>query len=92
MEQCYRTVLTLLLAFTIGSTGVFLSTDGEAVFRRTGDSFVDDLTASTWNILGEAVAGPRRGDRLDQVAHVDTFWFAWATFQVDAELFDPALD
>jgi hypothetical protein len=76
----------------IGSTGVFLSADGEAVFTRVGDSFVDDVTGSTWNILGEAVAGPRRGDRLDQVTHVDTFWFAWATFQVDAELFDPALD
>lgn len=71
----------------IGSTGVFFA-DGE-VFERVGDVFVDDATGSTWNILGEAVAGPRRGDRLEPITHVDTFWFAWSTFQVDASVFDP---
>ena len=68
----------------IGSTGVFL-VEGDyrsAAFERVGDAFVDDVTGSRWNILGEAISGPRLGDRLEPVTHVDTFWFAWATFHV----------
>jgi hypothetical protein len=76
----------------IGSTGVFLL-DGDdrfATFELVGDAFVDDLTGSTWNIIGEAVSGPRLGDRLEPATHVDTFWFAWATFHVDGTvLLDP---
>jgi hypothetical protein len=75
----------------IGSTGVFFveGDDRAEEFTRVGDAFVDESTGSTWNILGEAIAGPRLGDRLEPIVHVDTFWFAWATFQVDAALFDP---
>ncbi len=76
----------------IGSTGVFLAeVDGQAAaFTRTDTGFVDDVTGSTWNILGEAVAGPRVGDRLEPIGHVDTFWFAWATYHAGGAVFDPA--
>ncbi len=76
----------------IGSTAVFVAeVDGRtATFTRVGERFVDDVTGTSWNLLGEAVDGPLSGTRLVPVVHVDTFWFAWATFHVDGALFDPA--
>ena len=76
----------------IGSTAVFVAeVDGRpAVFTRAGEEFVDDVTGTSWNILGEAVAGPRSGDRLVPVGHVDTFWFAWATYHADGAVLDLA--
>lgn len=76
----------------IGSTRAYLAeVRGQPTeFRRSGDRFVDTATQSTWNFFGEAIAGPATGDQLGQVVHVDTFWFAWATFHVDTELIDPS--
>jgi hypothetical protein len=63
----------------VGATGVFF-TDGSA-FSRDGAWFVDDATGTTWNVLGEAVRGPRTGERLEPVPHLDTFWFAWSSYR-----------
>jgi len=69
----------------VGATGVFVPVvDGQTLsFERRGDGFVDTETNSRWNVLGEAVDGPLTGAALEPVAHVDTFWFAWAAFQPD---------
>ena len=48
----------------IGSSGVFeAELDGRKLtFRADGDNaFVDNETGTTWNILGEAFAGPLSG-------------------------------
>jgi hypothetical protein len=76
----------------IGSTRAYLAeVRGEPTeFRRIGEGFVDAATQSTWNFFGEAIAGPATGDRLRPVVHVDTFWFAWATFHVDTRLVEPS--
>jgi hypothetical protein len=47
---------------------------------------VDRETASRWNLLSDAVDGPLAGSRLEAVPHLDTFWFAWATFVPDTEI------
>jgi hypothetical protein len=39
-----------------------------------------------WNLLSDAVDGPLAGSRLEAVPHLDTFWFAWATFVPDTEI------
>lgn len=72
----------------IGATGVFIPRvgDRDLTFAWTGDAFVDDQTATTWNILGHGVDGPLAGERLIRVEHLDTFWFAWAAFQPDSAL------
>ena len=69
----------------VGATGVFEPVaDGRRLsFERTDDGFVDDETGRRWSILGEAVAGPLEGTALEPVAHLDTFWFAWASYQPD---------
>lgn len=72
----------------VGATGVFHAThDGRPLtFTRAGDGFVDEQTASRWNVFGEAVDGALRGTRLEPVEHVDTFWFAWAAFAPDTAI------
>jgi hypothetical protein len=72
----------------VGASGVFAPVaDGQRLtFARTDDGFVDDETGSRWNVLGEAVEGPLDGMTLEPVAHLDTFWFAWAAHQPDTEI------
>lgn len=47
----------------------------------------DVETGSVWNFAGEAVEGPLEGEKLE--AHPEAyhaFWFAWAAFQPDTEV------
>lgn len=48
--------------------------------------FTDAETASTWNILGKAVAGELQGSQLEQVIAFDHFWFAWSAFYPETQL------
>jgi hypothetical protein len=72
----------------IGAIGVFLPTaDGQALtFSRDGEQFVDAETGSSWTIQGQAVDGPLAGEQLEQVEHLDTFWFALAAFEPDTRI------
>ena len=72
----------------IGAVGVYLpAADGQALtFSRSDDVFVDAETNSTWNIQGLAVDGPLTGHQLEQVEHLDTFWFALAAFEPDTRV------
>lgn len=66
----------------VGATGVFqpLVDDQHLSFEPVMGGFRDRETASTWDVLGNATAGPLTGKSLTPVEHVDTFWFAWAAF------------
>ena len=66
----------------VGTVGVFEPVlDGRTLtFRPQGELVVDDQTSSTWNALGQAVAGPLAGSRLTPVTHLRTFWFSWSAF------------
>jgi hypothetical protein len=75
----------------IGATGVFYTDDlgdgsGDVRFVRDGEVFVDDVTGSRWNLLGEAVGGPLAGRRLERATHLDTFWFAWSSYRPETTL------
>ena len=72
----------------IGSIGVFSPVvDGQSLeFTAEDDTFTDTETGSTWDVLGEAVAGPLAGERLEPVEHLDTFWFAWVAFQPETTI------
>ncbi len=67
----------------VGSVGVFDPVvDGQLLtFSAVGDQFVDEATSSTWTITGEAVDGTLAGTVLKRLDHLDTFWFAWSTYQ-----------
>ncbi len=75
----------------VGATGLFERVvDGRTLtFEVEGGSFVDVETGTRWDLLGNGVAGPLEGERLQPVPHVDTFWFAWAAFQPDTEVWSP---
>ncbi len=67
----------------VGATGVFeaMVDDEVLVFSDNGDgTFNDENTNSTWDIFGQAIAGPLSGTSLKALNHHDTFWFAWAAF------------
>ena len=75
----------------VGSTGVFeRAVDGRLLsFSRSGAAFLDTETGSTWNLFGEATAGALAGSRLRPREFVDTFWFAWGTFEPESRIVPP---
>ncbi|MEZ5176154.1 MAG: DUF3179 domain-containing protein [Acidimicrobiia bacterium] len=72
----------------VGSVGVFRAElDGTTLtFEAMGSGFHDAQTGSLWTIAGEAIGGPLAGHRLERIPHLDTFWFAWSTYQPDTTL------
>ena len=72
----------------VGSVGVFLPVvDGQVLtLSADGEVFRDAETGSLWNVTGEAIEGELDGNRLERVVHLDTFWFAWATYRPGSEL------
>ncbi len=75
----------------VGTVGVYRLAVGAATvtLEANGDgTFTDTGTGSSFNILGAAVAGDLKGERLEPVEHLDTFWFAIAAFEPDARIVD----
>lgn len=72
----------------VGSVAVFdPNLDGRLLtFEAQDDGFIDAETGSTWDITGRATAGELEGARLQQIPHLDTFWFAWSTYRPGTEL------
>jgi hypothetical protein len=76
----------------VAATGAFLprADDRALTFGAAGpETFVDDQTGSTWDVLGRAVSGPLVGKQLEATGHLDTFWFAWAAFHPQTRLVSP---
>jgi hypothetical protein len=46
-----------------------------------------DTEGNTWNIFGEAVSGPRKGEKLKQVTSFIGYWFSWGAFYPEAPIF-----
>lgn len=74
----------------VGSVGVFDPiVDGTMLtFEADGDGFRDEQTGSLWSVAGEALEGELAGSRLNRLNHLDTFWFAWATYQPGSDLIE----
>lgn len=72
----------------VGSSGVYLPVaSGERLtFEPVAEGFRDQETRSTWNLLGEAIAGPLSGERLEPVVHGNHFWFSWAVYQPETRI------
>jgi hypothetical protein len=74
----------------IGTAGMYqASFDGEVLqFSANADgTFTDALTESTWNAFGEATAGELAGSQLHWVHAFPHFWFAWAAFHPETEVY-----
>jgi len=63
--------------------------DGQKLtFLQISDSlFEDEQTGSRWTILGVATDGPLAGKILEPIVHRNEFWFAWAAFFPDGDVY-----
>ncbi len=75
----------------IGTAAVFeRRVAGKALtFRPAKVGFTDAETASTWNLLGRATAGPLKGKALASVVSGQHFWFSWAVFKPKTRVHAP---
>lgn len=73
----------------VGSTAVYSPTvNGKGLtFAKDKKGFFDRQTGSRWNILGTATAGKLKGNQLTAIVHADHFWFSWAAFRPDTEVY-----
>ncbi len=46
-----------------------------------------DNESNKWNIFGEAVDGPRKGEKLKPIQSYVAYWFAWAAFYPNTEIY-----
>jgi len=61
--------------------------DGQTLtFIIENDQLVDEETGSTWNLFGEATSGELEGTQLQQKIAAPHFWFAWAAFHPETEV------
>jgi hypothetical protein len=63
--------------------------DGEVLSFRTADGTHLSAGGSRWRTLtGEAISGPHEGTNLQQANdRSPMFWFAWAEFNPDTEIY-----
>ncbi len=72
----------------VGAAVAYSSVVGGDVltFASHGGEIVDQQTQSTWNLLGRAIEGRLRGRSLQALDAIDSFWFDWAAFHPDTEI------
>ncbi len=54
------------------------------------DTFEDDETGTTWDLLGNGVDGPLAGEKLEPVIADTPLWFAWAAFNQGSPVYEGA--
>ena len=52
-------------------------------------SILQDTEGNTWNIFGEAISGPRTGQKLKPLTGFIGYWFSWASFYPGIEIGQP---
>lgn len=80
---------TIARGADVGAVGVFsrVLNAQELSFSWDGVHFTDQETGSSWNLLGQAVAGELSGQRLTPIVHDNTLWFAWAAFKPETRIY-----
>ncbi len=49
---------------------------------------MEDNEGNRWDVFGEAVEGPRKGTKLPEVLNYIGYWFSWATFNENLEIYE----
>lgn len=75
----------------VGMAVLFYRTvnDQTLTFVVRNGTITDQETGSTWTIFGEAVQGPLKSTRLEQVNCSAAYWFAWVNTYPDTRLYSP---
>jgi len=58
-----------------------------AVVEDDLPNILKDTEGSVWNIFGEAVSGPRIGQKLNSPDQMMGYWFSFATFYSDIDIY-----
>jgi hypothetical protein len=56
-------------------------------FYAEGGKIFDEQTGSRWGLLGWALSGMLAGAQLEAVISINHFWFSWAAFRPDTQIF-----
>lgn len=51
------------------------------------DALVDKETSSKWTAYGECTTGKLKGKKLDPIVPLPSFWFAWAEFYPETQVY-----
>lgn len=66
-------------------------TNGKTVsfveFESTGDKIFKDTFGNIYNIFGEVIDGSDIGEHLKPTYSYISFWFAWAAFNPETEIY-----
>ncbi|NDJ55380.1 MAG: DUF3179 domain-containing protein [Chloroflexi bacterium] len=75
----------------VGAATVFdPNLNGQTLTFSPGDEdgrFVDAETGTTWNLLGQAIEGELEGEQLERLLSTDHFWFSWAAFFPETDIY-----
>ncbi len=79
----------LLISQFSGNTRAFDRTINDQVleFDYLEEKLIDLQTKSEWSYEGIAISGPLKGTELIRMTIEPGFWFAWAAFHPDTDLF-----
>ncbi len=74
----------------VGSAAIFIpEIDGQQLtFSYDNGLIRDNETGSEWNIFGRAITGELEGKQLTPLLSRVDFWFAWAAFQSETEVYE----
>lgn len=75
----------------VGTTGVFSALIGDIAltFEPAEGGFRDRETGTLWSVTGKATEGTHEGAQLTPQEFLDTFWFAWSTFNKSTTIIPP---
>lgn len=76
----------------IGTAALFSRTleDGtvlDFVWDDSSNTLRDEQTGSIWNLFGEAIEGELAGTELTQLVAAPHYWFAWAAFHPETNVY-----
>jgi len=73
----------------IGTAVVFnpIINDKKLSFKKTENHFIDNKTGSKWNIVGQCISGPLKGEKLKIIKHNHHFAFVTLSFYPDVEIY-----
>jgi hypothetical protein len=83
------TAHNFLVAFRrVLDDGTALTFSSKPVENGASSVILLDHEGNSWNIFGEAVDGPRKGQTLQPVISFIGFWFSWGAFYPRPEIFE----
>lgn len=62
--------------------------DFSPVQEKDPSVIMEDNEGNLWDVFGEAVSGPREGQRLQATTSFMGYWFAWGAFYSDLVIYD----